>query len=422
MSGPAPSFTLPDVRHPLRSAGVLVAAAMFAACSTPAVPSLPPATSPAATATQAVATGCPGAAPAVLPDLTGEMVPADAVSAYLEAGGDPTTLAATLFDRGWLSPASTVVWTDVDGDGNLDFAAGLTGAPGSQGVAGAGGVYLWRCLAGTVLRTEIAPPRPDFGLPTLREARDLTADGIPEVIVAYPLCGAHTCFAHYAVFQWNGASMVDRFQGAGDDMPSPELVVLADDPQAPAALEITATGIGSVGAGPYRVWRRTWTWDAAGLAFVPGEALFEAPRFRIHAVHDADDAYLRGDMAAALELYQRVLDDDGLIDWPSAGDRRQELSAYAAFRRVLAFLVSGDAQSAQAELDDRLMAPGASTAAYAELARRLLAESKGSSLVEACAAVASFARENADAVLAPLDFGYANRTYTAEDICPIIGS
>jgi hypothetical protein len=68
------------------------------------------------------------------------------------------------------------------------------------------------------------------------------------------------------------------------------------------------------------------------------------------------------------------------------------------------------------------MAPGASTAAYAELARRLLAESKGSSLVEACAAVASFARENADAVLAPLDFGYANRTYTAEDICPIIGS
>jgi hypothetical protein len=373
-------------------------------------------------ATPVGASACPAASAAVLPDLTDEMVPADAVSAYLDAGGDPTHLAAALFDRGWVSPTSTVVWTDVDGDGQLDLVAGLTGAPDDQGIALDGSVYLWLCQAGAYLRTEIAPPRPDYGPPALRQARDLTADGLPELIVAYPLCGAHTCFAQFAVFQRDGSSMVDRFQGASNDMPFPEMVIKGDDPRSPAALEITATGIGSVGAGPYRVWSRTWTWDPAAAAFVSGEAIFEAPRFRIHLLHDADDAYRRGDLTTALALYQRVIGDDTLLDWPSAGDRRQELAAYAAFRRVLAFLRTGDAQRAQAELDGWPAGTGASAEAYAELARRLLAGYTDSRLDEACAAVASYARENSDAVLAPLDFGYANRAYTPEDICPMWGS
>ncbi len=187
-----------------------------------------------------------------MPDLTDGMAPADAVSAYLEAGGDPTALAASLFDLGWGSPNSTVVWTDIDGDGHLDFAAGLTGAPDAQGIAEDGSVYLWRCQDGAYLQAEVAPPRPDFGPPAIHEARDLTVDGLPELIVAYPLCGAHTCFAQFAVYQWDGAEMVDQFQGASDDMPFPELVIEADDPSSPAAIEITATGIGSVGAGPFR--------------------------------------------------------------------------------------------------------------------------------------------------------------------------
>jgi len=355
-----------------------------------------------------------------VPDLTDGMAPADAVSAYLEAGGDPTALAASLFDLGWGSPNSTVVWTDINGDGHLDFAAGLTGAPDAQGIAEDGSVYLWRCQDGAYLRAEIAPPRPDFGPPAIHEARDLTADGLPELIVAYSLCGAHSCFAQFAVYQWDGADMVDRFQGASDDMPFPELVIEADDPSSPAAIEITATGIGSVGAGPYRTWSRLWTWDGDARAFVPGEPVIEAPRFRIHAIHDADDAYLRGDLEAAVELYQRAIDDDALLDWPTAGARRQELAAYAAFRRVLSFLAGGDRQSAQAELDLRLTGTDATSAAYSDLARHLIAGYADDALSDACAAVPSFVSAQTEAVLSILDFGYANRTYAAEDICPMI--
>jgi hypothetical protein len=314
-----------------------------------------------------------------------------------------------------------VVWTDVDGDGRLDFAAGLTGAPDAEAIAGDGSVTLWLCRGGTYLRTEIALPRPDYGLPAIRLARDLTADGLPELIVAYPRCGAHTCFAQYAVLQWDGSGMVDRFQGASDDMPTPDLVIEADDAQAPAAIEITATGIGSVGAGPYRVWSRSWTWDGEAMAFVPGDPVIEPPRYRIHAIHDADDAYRRGDLSTALSLYQRAIDDDDLLDWPSAGERRQELAAYAAFRRVLALLTADEAVNARAEVNRWPSAAGRSAEAYAGLARLLLSGHADSELREACDAATSFARENPDAVLAPLDFGYANRTYAAEDICPILG-
>ena len=332
LPGPSPSFTLPAVGHVVRSAGLLIAATAFTACSPPAALPSEPAT-PSASAIPETAAACPSASGVAVPDLTDGMAPADAVSAYLEAGGDPTALAASLFDLGWGSPNSTVVWTDIDGDGHFDFAAALTRAPDAQGIAEEGSVYLWRCQDGAYLRAEIAPPRPDFGPPAIHEARDLTADGLPELIVAYSLCGVHTCFAQFAVYQWDGASMIDQFQGTSDDMPSPKLVIEADDPSSPAAIEITATGIGSVGAGPYRTWSRTWTWDGDARAFVPGEPVIEAPRFRIHAIHDADDAYLRGDLEAAVELYQRAIDDDALLDWPAAGARRQE-GARAALGRA----------------------------------------------------------------------------------------
>jgi hypothetical protein len=348
------------------------------------------------------------------------MVPADAVSSYLDAGGDPTILAAAVFDRGWVTPASTAVWTDIDGDTDLDFAVGLNGAPDAEGALRDGGVYLWRCVDGAYLRSEVAPQRPEYGPPAIHQARDLTADGLPDLIVAHPLCGAHTCFAQYAVLQWDGAGMVNRFLDATDDMPTPELVVEADDPRTPVTIEISATGIGSVGAGPYRVWSRTWTWGGEARAFVPGEIEVEPPRFRIHAVHEADDALRRGDSATALALYLRVIEDDGLLDWPAAGDRRQELAAYAGFRRVLAFLADDDTLNAQVELDRWPAGEGTSAEAYSELARRLLTAYPAAGLEAGCTAATAFALENSEALLAPLDFGYANRAYAAEDICPRI--
>jgi len=430
LPGLSPSFTLPDMKRLIQGATVVAVGVVLAGCAASSSTSVAIATQPAAAATgletrgpaaASPATACraAGATAAALPSLTGATTPADAVSSYLEAGGDPAALVAELFDRGWVSPTSTVVWTDVDGDGHLDLAAGLMRSPDSQAIAQDGSVFVWRCQAGSYQRIEVASHRPDSGLPALREARDLTGDGVPEMLVAYPSCGAHTCYEQYAVYQWDGSALVDRFQGASDDMPYPKLDISSEGPTSPAALTVTATGIGSVGAGPYRMWSRTWKWDASARAFQPGEPVVEAPRFRIHMLHDADDSFARGDFATALELYDRVIADETLLDWPSAGERRPELSAYAAFRRVLAFLVSDDVERARSELAARLTATDATSTAFAEMARRLIAGYAEGKLAEACADVSAYAVDHSDVVLAPLDFGYANRTFTAEGICPV---
>ena len=432
MPGRQASFTLPDVKRMILCVGASALCLVVAGCaSSPATLAAIP-TSQAIGITEPSATGfVPSASPVgpacpvatgtavTLAPLGGGASPADAVSAYLQAGGDPEPLAADLFERGWVSPTSAVVWTDVDGDGRLDLAAGLTAAPDPQGIASDGAVFVWRCQDGSYRRLEAAPRRPDHGLPALREARDLTGDGVPDLLVAHPLCGAHTCYEQYSVLAWREGALVERFQGASDDMPYPKLAIESDGPGAPAVITVTATGIGSVGAGPYRMWTRSWTWDAASQTFQPGEAVFEAPRYRIHLLYDADDAYNRGDIAAALDLYNRVIEDDTLLDWPGPGERRAQLSAYAAYRRVLAMLVSGDVEQAQAESATRLTGTDPTTAAFAELARRLIAGASQDALAGACAQVPAFAGDHADDLLAFLDFGYANRSYSAHDLCSL---
>jgi hypothetical protein len=146
--------------------------------------------------------------------------------------------------------------------------------------------------------------------------------------------------------------------------------------------------------------------------------VLEPPRYRIHALHDGDDAFRRGELETALDLYDRVVSDEELLDWPAPGDRRAELAAYASFRRVLAYLVEDASDRAQAELAGRQTDSSPTGSAFAELARRLLAAYANGALDGACAAAAPFIAENAGALLTPLDFGYENRSYTAADICP----
>ena len=58
-------------------------------------------------------------------------------------------------------------------------------------------------------------------------------------------------------------------------------------------------------------------------------------------------------------------------------------------------------------------------AAYADQADLLLTEDAGRGLAQGCAEDGGYLPGNSDADLGPLDHGYANRTYRADDICPV---
>lgn len=366
----------------------------------------PPSPSPSSTPAP-TASACASGGSATL-EVETESV--EAITRFLNGGGDPSVLASSLYELGWAASGSAFVDADLNRDGAHEIAVGLAGPPG--------GIYLWRCRDGSYVPIQILAGRePPFGPPALESAVDLTGDSLPELVAFHPLCGAHTCFAQYTVLQWDEDRVVDLLRGQTDDLPSPEWSAHPASPGEPSRLSITAMGIGSVGAGPYRRTTRTWNWDETQSVFLPTGDTFEAPRFRIHALHDADAALEAGDLEQSLELYQAIIADDDLLDWPAAGDGRSALAAYAAYRSILTHLAAGSPEEARAQFEAALAETDEAAAPYAALADLLLARFPEAGLEAACAAVRQRVEEDPALYLAPLDFGYANRQYAVADIC-----
>jgi hypothetical protein len=200
------------------------------------------------------------------------------------------------------------------------------------------------------------------------------------------------------------------------DLPYPEVTIAAD-----GSVAATATGIGSVGAGPFRRFTRTWEWDSANRAFRLVSEEFELPRYRIHVLLDADAAVRLGDLQGALDLYHHVVLDDSLEDWVDPATERANLTGYSMFRAVLTYLRmgdQGDAQKAYGILQNQYP-PETMGQAYASMGQAFWdAYTASEDLEQACRAARDFADAHADEVITPLYFGYANPVYTSADICP----
>ncbi len=341
------------------------------------------------------------------------MPPADAISTFLDSGGSPHRLAPALFEKGWITQGSAVVFTDLDGDSDPDLALGLKTYPSG------GSLVVWHCDEGRYTSQTVVDQKDGLLPPVVIEAADLTGDGIPDLLVDLPECGAHTCFAHPLV-RASGVSGPRSFSiTPTDDLPSPEFVVRPARPDRPGEIEIFAHGPNSVGAGPYRRQARSWAWDSEIPGFTVGGETVEAARFRIHLIHDADDAFHQAGAAAAQELYERSIVDDDLLDWPSPGDHRDALTGYAAFRRLLGFLAASDLAAARQEFDHRLRQAPPDAAPFTDLASALLAVSPEAGLAAGCREVIALVETNPGPYLAALNQGYVNRTYRPEDVCPI---
>jgi hypothetical protein len=176
---------------------------------------------------------------------------------------------------------------------------------------------------------------------------------------------------------------------------------------------------------------RSWTWDDAQTAFVAGRDELLASNFRIHFVHDADDAAAAGNYDAALAYYQQVIDDPELDDWLAGEAGHASLAAYAQFRRMMTILQLGDLGSAEQALAGLLQAhpesvDGHGFAAMGEEFWSALSsglDDSGSLNSEAmalgCQAAQAYAITHREETLDRLYYGYANRTYGPESICPL---
>jgi hypothetical protein len=347
---------------------------------------------------------------------TFQSIPADLL-AYLNQGASPSDLEDLLRDRHLLaSEESGFADQDLTGDGFYDLAVSVLD-PQSQEVLPPGTLLIYVCVVDEYRLSFTTPVEAVYGAPIIHGTADLNGDGVAELVIGRETCGAHTCFQELQVLTWNGQAFENKLQGETEDLPSPKVELR----EGQGEIAVTAEGIHSVGAGPFRRISRTWVWDAAAGAFVLAEEARLPSDFRIHILHDADRAATRGDYERAIELYQQVITDEGLDDWVDPATERANLSAYAHFRTVHAHLARGDVEAAQSAFQ-RLQAsfpPGSTGDGYAVMGEAFWNEYERSrDLASACEAAQRYAGTHKTQVIEPLTFGYANPTYTPADLCP----
>jgi hypothetical protein len=344
---------------------------------------------------------------------------------FLNAGGSAETLKTLLTNASSINAQFGGVWpVDLTGDGDPETVVSIFDPLGKVfGPSPSGLLIVYGCAS------QLAPLLyQDAGQPMLqvRALGDLIGAGRGgQVAAVRSECGAHTCFDTLDVLGWDGTRLVS-LMGERLQMPSPAYSFVNLDGDAAQEIQAVSGPINSVGAGPQRTIAETWKWNGAQYVKV-GQTL-SPPEYRIHLVHDSDDALLSGDFAGAIEMYNRVIADDTLRDWlVEAGvDKpadRANLTAYAWYRIMLVQARLGDVASAQAAFDRistdfPVDTPGHE---YQDLAQIFWTKYQAtSSLSEACVAVNAQANNVTDAIDGLNAFGYANRQYVANDMCLFI--
>ncbi len=416
-----------------RCALILGMACILLGCSLFASPA--PSTIPERTLTRApetpssTATAHPPAAPAPDPcparrDIAFPARPAvfadyaETVRIYLAAGGDPRRIPTLLNDwQARTTTGATLARADLNGDGVTDSIVAFIN-PATASYPPEALLAIYTCREGTVRFLYTYRPGAWFGL-NLVGAADVTQDGLADLIFAEVSCGANTCWHTLRVWSWAGKDFQERM---GGEFSFP----YADFALADGRILVGSEGIGSADAGPQRPVTTTLAWDSAlanhgaitVTATVAGPAIF-----RYHVFRDGDEALFGGKYAHALDAYLRVRNNKTLKAWAVAVSRDEEehwFTALADWRLLLVELQlqnMPNAQTYHAALTEDFP-PGIAGHAVAALAQRFWDNYTVHGDMALACAEAIRAPEALDVLDFLNTFGYANPTYTWDDLCP----
>ena len=180
----------------------------------------------------------------------------------------------------------------------------------------------------------------------VREVRDLTRDGFPDVVITWQACSDEVCETRLLIASQHHGTLQNL-------APEQSFVESLEEFEISETGEIRMVGGASATAatGPFRPQIVTVSW--AGMQFRREQQDAE-PVYLIHLVNDADAAFARGDYVAARDLFLAAAADSTLRDWKQEQGEpaeRGELRPYAHFRAALATLRAGDAVGMMPHLD-----------------------------------------------------------------------
>lgn len=276
---------------------------------------------------------------------------------------------------------------------------------------------LYRTLDDPGFQGEVSNPR-------ILAVEDATGDGIAELAFVTGDCGMDTCLEGVTILSSAGASAGALTNLAPDFayLPNPVFDFVPSNRGLMQDLIAIEGHFGSVDAGPQRIVTDTWSFN--GNTFTLTQAIKEPAVYRVHALHDADDALRRKDFATADALFGRVINDASLQMWEGTGspDEPQLLAAFAYIRLMQSAAARGDSAGVQTHYQTLKNTAPAGTPAqiYAQLGDAFFnAWSQSPNLARACDAAIAFANQNPNAYrfLGSETYGFANADYRAEDMC-----
>jgi hypothetical protein len=341
------------------------------------------------------------------------------IGQFLNAGGALEVLSQELLNAGIAGEPIIVAADDATANGKRDIITSVIDRA-SNIFPQPSYLLIYVCQDGRFNLAYQLTSQEIEGDPKILELTDMDSKGGVEVLISDSTCGAHTCFERIRILSWNGSTFVDHMGGDTSELPYPEVDTQDPDGDGILDLYVTATGFGSVGAGPPRPLTVVYSFSELTGRWEPTDELLGASDYRIHVLHDADRAARSGSYEAAQELYERVIEDPELQSWGNSNEDWTTLSAYARYKLMVTNHLLEDSTRAQ-ELFDALEsshAPGEPQYVFVELADTFRDAYIENGVGSACQAVREFVNLNEDKVLDFFYYGYGNPQYQAEDICP----
>ena len=249
--------------------------------------------------------------------------------------------------------------------------------------------------------------------------QDINADGLTDIVWTDTICGPSSCFVTVHVRSWDGVAWRDWTKGTITMAGANVSLTPSDKPGRPNEIRLIGGRYAGADAGPQRARLAVWT-STEGAPYALSSERMIPSLCLYHTVIDANHAmtselYLE----KAQWLYTDAAENS---NWQACGDRSNELSELRSFALFRLALIAG--YESKPELAAARVERLASTyerQIYAEVGVRWLAAYRQSGDARtACEAVNIFAAANPEVVNILADYGYANPTFTAEDVCPYL--
>lgn len=341
---------------------------------------------------------------------------------FLNMGGGAQTLEEALTQLSVAAAPSPVQQVDLNGDGGSEVVVSIID-PESTFLTPSGALTVYLCLGDQFGLAYENSTEDGEGAPIIIHTRDLNADGYTDLVTSSKSCGAHTCFEDIHILAWDGHGFENRLDGSTIEIPFPNIQLTDYNLDHIYSLEVVGKGYGSVGAGPQREFTVIWNYDPDSESWQAGEPTASSSNYRIHMVHDADDAMQRGDYQVAQVLYDQAFNDPDLLEWGELLNEQLTIGGYARYKIVVAYALQGDLADAEQLLLEmsNFFPTNIPQRDYVELAQVFLDTFQDDGQIAACRAAEKYAEDHSNTILRPLGsevYGYANRDYTAEDICP----